>query len=392
MANEMDKSHYMDYVEYCIDDIEKRGNDIINKTMEVKTELIRFVKERQHRDRSVIEERFRSGNHTKGNNTSPAIFRPGAIDLSSINELYGDILLSYENGKFSLSTNKSFEIKHITNIRLIIPTNNSKAWIYGDSNEGVKVNQLGSIEKSIFIDSVEHASRQGNEIIVTSSDMLTIRRIQENGTIRSEMTTSPLFPLGTHVTDDGDILVCLVDRCDFSVTTKSRRLIMIYHHMGIIPTELEYEKGNRIFTLPNRVTSSKKNVIAIDVQSRTRSRILCLSHNGKIIFEFSRQGHFCPCDVCATPDQEILVLDEATHSIYVLNIDGLVLSTVRLSDFCIEQPTTMAFDTRNNELWLGHSSNKITIFTIGDVSKSEKVHSELDPKEITNVESEETWF
>jgi hypothetical protein len=61
MANEIDKSLYTDYVQNCIKDIEKRANDMVERTLAAKLDMIRLVKERQNRDRAVIEDRFRTG-------------------------------------------------------------------------------------------------------------------------------------------------------------------------------------------------------------------------------------------------------------------------------------------------------------------------------------------
>lgn len=395
MANEMDKSLYTDYVQNCIKDIEKRANDMVDRTLAAKLDMIRLVKERQNRDRAVIEDRFRTGVRRPENADSLVCFRPGTNNLDCIKELFGDILLSSENGTFSLKSIKSFECEQLSNASIIIPLDESNAWICDESNNFHRLNLRGFIETSVAIDfQVEHAAAQGREFITTSSELLAIKRLHENGTVKTEMSTSPLFPLGVHVTTDGDICVCFVDKFEFSVNTKSRRLIMIYHHNDLIPTSIEYERGNRIFTLPNRVTSYKQNLIAIDVKSKTKSHIVCVTRDSKVLFEFTRYGGkpFCPLDICTTSNQEIIVLDEATPAIFVLNTDGILISTVRLSDFCISQPTAMAFNCSKNRLWIGHSVNKVSVFAVGALDDSESQYRERADSEITNTKTEDTWF
>jgi hypothetical protein len=395
MANEIDKSLYTDYVQNCIKDIEKRANDMVERTLAAKLDMIRLVKERQNRDRAVIEDRFRTGVRRPDNTDCPARFRPGTNNLDCIKELFGDILLSSENGTISLKSIKSFECEQLSNASIIIPLDESNAWICDESNNFHRVNLRGFIETSVAFDfQIEHAAAQGREFITTSSELLAIKRLHENGTIKTEMSTSPLFPLGVHITTDGDICVCFVDKLEFSVNTKSRRLIMIYPHIGLIPKSIEYERGNRIFTLPNRVTSCMQNIIAIDVQSKTKSRIVCVTRDSKVLFEFTRYGskQLCPLDICSTSNQEIIVLDEATPAIFVLSTDGILISTVRLSNFCISHPTAMAFNCSKNRLWIGHSVNKVSVFAVGALDDSESQYRERGDSEITNTKTEDTWF
>ena len=285
---------------------------------------------------------------------------------------------------------RSFRVRLEPNISLIIPTHRSDVWIYGESYKFHNVNSTGTIDNILNVDfAVDHAAIQGNDFIVSSSDWLSIKRVSEFGSVKTEMTSSPLFPLGLHVCDNGDILVCFVDKYDFSINSKSRRFVMVYHSHGLLSTEIEFTRGERIFTIPFRVTSCKKDIVVIDMQSKTRSRILSITRGGKIVFEFSKWGHFCPSDIASGVNRDIFVLDENSQSILILNDTGGHTSTIYLSEYNIKYPLTMAFDKSSVELWVGHSNNNVTI--LGNDYEND-VKSTSQQEEIINNRNEETWL
>lgn len=275
-----------------------------------------------------------------------------------------------------------FRVRLEPNITLIVPTGKSDAWVYGESCKFHKVTSIGTIDNILDVDfPVDSAAMQGSEFVVSSSDWLSIKRLNQKGVVRADMMTSPLFPLGLHVCSNGDILVCFVDKYDFSINSKSRRLVMIYHSHGLLSTELEFCRGDRIFTIPFRVTSCKNNIIVIDMQSKTRSRILSLTREGKTVFEFAKWGHFCPSDLATGTNREIFVLDENTQSILVLNDSGGQTTTIYLSDFGIRHSLNLAFDKASGHIWVGHSGNTVTI-----------LGKDNDEGEALNEQNEETWL
>jgi hypothetical protein len=66
---------------------------MVERTLAAKLDMIRLVKERQNRDRAVIEDRFRTGVRRPDNTDFPTRFRPGTNNLDCIKELFGDILV-----------------------------------------------------------------------------------------------------------------------------------------------------------------------------------------------------------------------------------------------------------------------------------------------------------
>lgn len=183
-----------------------------------------------------------------------------------------------------------------------------------------------------------------------------------DSSLRTFLTTKPLSPLGLYCESDGSLLVCLVDRFDFTPNQKSRRLVRRYTKQGTVLNSIENCNGRRLYSCPFRVVGGYSNrVHVIDITSSNSAKIVVTTREGRSVFNFDNGGleTFCPTALCVDSEGFMFVTESLTKSIFSIDKNGILVN--KFDIFAVAKPTALSVSCGNNVV-VGFENNQVAIF------------------------------
>jgi hypothetical protein len=186
-------------------------------------------------------------------------------------------------------------------------------------------------------------------------------RKQDSGP-KTFLFTKPLSPLGIYCESDGSLLVCLVDKFDFTPTPKSKRLVRRYTNQGTVLNSIENYLGRRLYSCPFRVYGGYSNrVHVIDITSSNNARIVVTSREGQLVFSFNNGGleSFCPSALCVDSEGFMFVTESLTKALFSIDKDGRLIN--KFDIFAVAKPTALSVSC-GHHIVVGFENNQVAIF------------------------------
>nr|XP_034321245.1 uncharacterized protein LOC117687931 isoform X2 [Crassostrea gigas] len=155
--------------------------------------------------------------------------------------------------------------------------------------------------------------------------------------------------------------------------------VIRYNNLGEEIQEIQHnEIGSDIYSTPRYIT---ENINGDVVVSDSTGAVVVTDREGR--HRFSYKGHppeskLSPLGICTDTLSHILVCDELTHAIQIIDKDGHFLSNLLIKPSGIVSPSCLCYDVNADLLWVG-----------SDVNYSVCLYKYLSPKDLLTDENSE---
>ena len=294
-------------------------------------------------------------------------FIPGKETVNDIPNLFG----SLQKMKIpQVQSDIDFEVNSYTtdlsSIYNIITVDDKSAWVHNGKQQVIRQinidNDIITTTKQISCDINDMTLTSNNDILLSVCNSSDIKLLTKSGEIKPFFSvSSPLAPLGIHVTSDNYIIVGVTEPgATLTPTDKGTRALLIFGMDGKQQHTYQYDSNkHRLFTRPRRITTNNnKDIVVVDLTSGDTGRVVVVGWEGGLRWTYT--GHskinvttqFYPRDVVTTTAGHIIVCDHSTHALHVLSEQGDILTCKVMEDTGIEYPLSLDID-RSGQLWVG---------------------------------------
>ncbi|XP_071160824.1 uncharacterized protein [Mytilus edulis] len=295
--------------------------------------------------------KFCSGNIFQTQNTRRTIFG----DLYAIPDL--QLVKSYQT-----------DLRNILNIR-----NYGKNSAIIACLKEKKVQKVTFEEKNIKVEeeisiAVRSLARLNNDEILLSTGGSDLNVYSIDKQTKLFKSFLPLKSISVHVSQNDKIFVGLTEchPVTYPATKESVRRVVVLNEQRDIQHIYEYDNDNqRLFTRPKRIVSLHDSIYVIDIiNDNKEGRVIRLDQGGQQssiysgCYMNSYQAKFYPSDITVTSSDIILVLDQTSKYMHVLNFAGEVITSKDLKTLGIEFPFSLDID-KDDILWIGCNTKKM---------------------------------
>lgn len=134
--------------------------------------------------------------------------------------------------------------------------------------------------------------------------------------------------------------------------------VIRYNQTGQLTETLEQDNtGRELYSYPGYITENiNGDVIMSDYKTLGLGSVVVTSREG--IYRFSYEGHpsgsgLMPWAICADALSHILVCDENTHTVHLIDRDRRFLSYLLIRPQGVFTPRSLGFDVTTQRLWVG---------------------------------------
>lgn len=199
-------------------------------------------------------------------------------------------------------------------------------------------------------------TKKGNDFVFSQHDSCEIKLLSEDGSIKHFLDVSPMIPLAKHFNQHGEFILGLREQgSPFPSTPFSTRKLAILGTNNKLKLTVEFDKkGRKLFSYILRLTTdSKDNIYAIDtINNDDVGRIVALSRSGDVNFIYagyaginSADNPFQPTDIIVVQSNSILVTDQDSNALHLLNEKGELLAFQNIEIDGIELPLSLCVDS-----------------------------------------------
>ena len=295
-------------------------------------------------------------------------FIPGKETVNDIPNLFGSLQkmkIPQVQSDIDLEVVNSYTTD-LSGIYNIITVDDKSTWV-NDVNKQV-IRQINidndniTTTKQISCFIYDMTLTSNNDLLLSDVNSSDIKLLTKSGKIKPFFSvSSPLLPLGIHVTSDNNIIVGVREPGDpYTPTDKSTRALLIFGMDGKQQHTYQYDSNkHRLFTSPQRITTNNnKDIVVVDRTSGDTGRVVVVGREGGLRWTYT--GHskinvttqFDPYDVVTTTAGHIIVCDCDTHALHVLSEQGDILTCKVMEDTGIKYPLSLDIDMRG-QLWVG---------------------------------------
>ncbi|XP_052691349.1 uncharacterized protein LOC128169221 [Crassostrea angulata] len=200
-----------------------------------------------------------------------------------------------------------------------------------------------------------HTVTQDGDLIYTDKNNKVINRITPDNTITEFIKTGDWVPISIHSSHiNGDILVGMIKDEEAKVTR--------YNKTGTEIQNIQRDnKRQGLYGDPHYITENINGDIC--VSDYDKHAVVVVDKSGQHRFSYTRQGsEFNPFEICTDVLGHILVCDEISKSVHLLDQDGQFLSPLLTEQQGLEYPRSVCVDDENN-LWVGQwLTNIVTVY------------------------------
>ncbi|XP_052677256.1 uncharacterized protein LOC128158443 isoform X3 [Crassostrea angulata] len=200
-----------------------------------------------------------------------------------------------------------------------------------------------------------HTVTQDGDLIFTDRKNKVINRITLDNTITEFIKTGNWEPLSIHSSHiNGDILVGMRKDNEGKVTR--------YNKTG---TEIQNiqrnNKGQTLYSIPHYITENINGDVC--VSDYNKGAVVVVDKSGQHRFSYTDQESvFNPYGICTDVLGHILVCDEFSDTVHLLDQDGQFLSLLLTQKQWVDNPRSVCVDDENN-IWVGKFlSNTVTVY------------------------------
>eukprot|EP00105_Crassostrea_gigas_P041762 XP_019925910.1 PREDICTED: tripartite motif-containing protein 2-like [Crassostrea gigas] len=235
-------------------------------------------------------------------------------------------------------------VRHVFHISL---GKSGRLWVSDSTGSLVQTdlqgNQLQKIRTSGGIEGY-HTVAQKGDLIYTDKDNKVINRITPDNTITEFIKTEDWGPLSIHSSHiNGDILVGM-ETDDF------KGKVTRYNKTG---TEIQNiqrnNKGQALYITPHYITENMNGDVC--VSDWDKHAIVVVDKSGQHRFSYTGQGsRFDPFGICTDVIGHILVCDDSSYTVHLLDQDGQFLSLLLTEQQGVKDPRSVCVDDKKN-MW-----------------------------------------
>ncbi|XP_069109915.1 uncharacterized protein [Argopecten irradians] len=396
MKNDIDK--FTDRLVKLCTDLEKLNSDIKENNKTVLTKYLR-EKIRPQLDRCkgartsgttddviAVAEEIRN----RGPDTTPTItafksvvFKPGIISNAVLDRMLGTVLVDGENQSFRpvppckiiSSFRTSFPYSHVRTCRT---GDDREAWLSFWKDEQIyRVDQQGNIKKNIKckvkVISITVSPTTGRVWFCVKEDK-SIREITSDGGIVIRFNVESV-PLSLCITQEDMVVVGTEWNGIVLYTSDGRKVVdgdgRICRQEAVIPRYMAYctntgdvaasDSDNVTFEgyMAGKVPGKQPRLIVMDKHLKLKFQCRYIDGIGSQTGG-SQQSKFYPYDVCFDRDGDVLVADEVTRSVLLIDGNtGHYLRTVYISDGVSPLSISLQGDSM---LWISHFNSDMKVF------------------------------
>lgn len=261
--------------------------------------------------------------------------------------------------KSSLALCETLTLTGVDSCYHISYVKSDKAWVSDDNNliltntAGDSLKQISDVCKDLF---------RGVHTVNSDGDLIYINKDYEISKLSFDMksyttlidktvlTSTPLCVFCSSLT--GDLLVGTsgkVNRCE-----SNGELVKTIQHD---------KKGLKLYTQPNYITENRNGDIVV---SDSVSALIVTDFKG--VHRFTYTGNLPGSEqrlwgICTDELLNILMCDERSKAIHVIDKDGQFLMYLLKKDKDIDKPCSLSYDANKNFLWVGSlQENKLCVY------------------------------
>ncbi|XP_065943795.1 uncharacterized protein [Magallana gigas] len=211
-------------------------------------------------------------------------------------------------------------------------------------------------------------SGYGLHTVNSESELIYIDRNYNINKLSKDMKTTTTFIETTDFTwrprcvywspSTGDLLVGM-----YNYDTKTGKVTR-YNQSGQLTQTIQNDiTGRGLYRKPNYITDNNGDVVVSDYY-RGSGAVVVTERGGR--HRFSYKGHpsgsgLGPHGICTDALSHILVCDELTHTVQMLDRDGQFLSHLLIRPSGIFYPQSLSYDVNTHRLWVGSGANNTVV-------------------------------
>ncbi|XP_065937057.1 uncharacterized protein [Magallana gigas] len=158
----------------------------------------------------------------------------------------------------------------------------------------------------------------------------------------------------------GDLLVAM---CDYDTETGK---VTRYNQSGQLTQTIQYNTGRGLYSIPLYITENNNgDVVVSDYIDYESGTVVVTERGGR--HRFSYTGHpsgsrLRPYGICTDALSHILVCDDRTDTVQMINKDGQFLSHLLTESQEMGSPWSLSYDVNTHRLWVGSYNNKVCVY------------------------------
>uniref|UniRef100_K1Q8S9 Tripartite motif-containing protein 2 n=1 Tax=Magallana gigas TaxID=29159 RepID=K1Q8S9_MAGGI len=231
-----------------------------------------------------------------------------------------------------------------------------RLWVSDDIGNLVQINLQGKQLQKIQTSggSGYHTVTQDGDLIYTDRDNKVINRITPDNTITEFIKTGVWRPLSIHSSHiNGDLLVGMRKDGEGKVTR--------YNKTGTEMQSVQRDnKGQALYGGPLYITENINGDVCV---SDYDNAVVLVDKSGQHRFSYTGQrSGYRPYGLCTDVLGHILVCDDRSEKVHILDQDGQFLSLLLTKQQGVYNPRSVCVDDENN-LWVGQrNTNTVTVY------------------------------
>ena len=259
----------------------------------------------------------------------------------------------------SVTKVREYRVSGVDNARHVSVRKSGRLWVSDSNGYIVQIdsqgNQLQRIQTSGYRDQGYHSATHDGNLLFTDKYINVIYRITPDRKIAEFIKTGDWTPLSVHSSRiNGNILVGIIKDYQAKVTRYSKTGKEIHNVQRDI-------KGQGLYSNPHYITENINGDICIS--DYDKDAVVVVNKSGQFRFSYKGQGtEFIPFGICTDGLGHILVCDNASDTVHLLDQDGRFLSVILSSQQGIKCPRSVCVDGGNN-LYVGqYLTNTIIVY------------------------------
>lgn len=147
-----------------------------------------------------------------------------------------------------------------------------------------------------------------------------------------------------------------------------RGKVIRYNKAGQLEQTIQHDElGLELYMYPNFIAENNNGDVVVSDYCSGSGAVLVTERGGR--YRFSYTGHpsesgLYPCGICTDLLSQILVCDDKTKSVHMLNKDGQFLSYLQIRSSGIFTAHSLGYDVNDHSLWVGSRYNN-TVYIFG---------------------------
>nr|XP_034320657.1 uncharacterized protein LOC105323903 [Crassostrea gigas]XP_034320658.1 uncharacterized protein LOC105323903 [Crassostrea gigas]XP_034320660.1 uncharacterized protein LOC105323903 [Crassostrea gigas] len=246
---------------------------------------------------------------------------------------------------------------------------------------------LHRVEDSRVEDSDSRALYTGSHTVNSESELIYIDRNYNINKLSKDMKTITTFIKRTYSTSEplcaywspstGDLLVGMYN--DDTDTGKVTR----YNQSGQLTQTIQSDStGMGLYRRPYYITENNNGDVVVSDSRNVSGAVVVTERGGR--HRFSYTGHpsgsgLVPCGICTDPLSHILVCDDPTNTVQMIDRDGQFLSHLLIRPSRIFSPCSLSYDVNTHRLWVGSRYNN-TVVIYRYITRQDALTDEHTPR------------